>query len=65
MNSMGEEIDFATVYYKARVIFCYLCKMVFFVELLSVLGELCSSIDCFHAVEIWPSADVWEIASTP
>lgn len=27
------------------------------------LGVLCSFIDWFHAVEIWPLADVWEIAS--
>lgn len=27
------------------------------------LGALCSLIDWFHAVEIWPLADVWEAAS--
>lgn len=48
----GEKrIDFTTVFHKT-VMCHYLCKIVFFVQLLKALGELCSSIDWFHAMEI-------------
>lgn len=44
-------IDFALIYYKAMVMCHYLYKIVF-VQLLMALGELYSSIDWFHAIEI-------------
>lgn len=44
-------IDFTIIYYKAMVMCHYLYKIVF-VQLLMALGELYSSIDWFHAMEI-------------
>lgn len=54
MNEFYEEkvVDFTTVYYKAMAMCHYLHKIVFFVQLLIALGELCSSIDWFYAMEI-------------